>query len=637
MREDDRSCSFWYVLSWMSSVLVTSVITLSSPPAAVWPFITDTDRTNRIVLGTSNVYKPIEPGTKSSARFVVETKAAGFALSYEEAPFEWTVNESFSVYRKMRSGPLRAYTFGMKLDPTPEGGTRLEIFLDLQPRHWLFRPIAHVEGRRIVAGMAKLARAVDAHLREDAPSPFLVPASPANEERLAHATRELEMRGLDPKVVAALVELVRSAPDADVVRIRPFEVAHARGLDPRETLRAFLHAVTLGIVELRWALICPSCRTANDQVKLLSEIREGSHCQLCDLSYAIELDRAVEATFVPHPSVREVPDRMFCIGGPWRTPHVIVQAVVADGERRTLAVPAEAGRFRLFARGGAVASLDVEEEAPDACEVALKGGAFSPAVLRVKPGGTVTVENGTDDPLHVKIERLGYATFAATAHVVTTMSEFRRLFSKDILKPSTPLKVASCAILFSDLTGSTALYTRAGDAAAFRLVDDHFDVLRKVIDEHGGTVVKTMGDAIMAAFVEPVACVRAATACLHAFEKFRVEAENGDLTGIKLGLYAGPCYVITANDTIDYFGQTVNCASRVQHCAGSGEIVFEEDVWARLSDDDRAKLRLVEQLETRVKGVDQPLRLVRVKLATETVSERSRAKAQPVEASRVAS
>lgn len=621
----------------MSSVVASSVVTLSSAPEAVWPFMTDTDRANRLVLGTSNVYRPIEQGAKTSARFVVETKAAGFTLSYEEAPFEWTLNKSFSVYRKMRSGPLRAYTFGMKFDPTPEGGTRLEIRLDLQPKHWLFRPIARILGARIVAGMAKLARAVDAHLRQDAPSPFLKPGSPANEERLAYAQAELDKRGLDPKVVAAVVELIRSGPDADVVRIRPFELAQSRGLDPRETLRAFLHAVTLGIVELRWALICPSCRTANDQVKLLSEIREGSHCQLCDLSYGIELDRAVEATFVPHPSVREVADRMFCIGGPWRTPHVIVQAVVADGERRRIEAPHEPGRFRLFARGGAVASLDVDEAAPEACEVALKAGALTPAMLRVRPGGTITVENGTDDPLHVKIERLGYATFAATAHVVTTMSEFRRLFSKDLIKPSTPLKVACCAILFSDLTGSTALYTRAGDAAAFRLVDDHFDVLRKVIDEHGGTVVKTMGDAIMAAFIEPVACVRAATACLYAFEKFRVDAENGDLTGIKLGLYAGPCYVITANDTIDYFGQTVNCASRVQHCAGSGEIVFEEDIWAGLSDDDRSKLRLVERLETRVKGVEHPLRLVRVKLATEMVSERTLARAQALEASHAAS
>jgi class 3 adenylate cyclase len=306
---------------------------------------------------------------------------------------------------------------------------------------------------------------------------------------------------------------------------------------------------------------------------------------------------------------------MFCIGGPWRTPHVIVQSNVEAGTTKDLEVPSEVGRFRLFARGGAVASLVVEEGAPDATKVVLSGDELSPAEIRVKPGGLVRLENATDEPLHAKIERLGYASYAATAHDVTTMSEFRRLFSKDLLKPSTPLKVASTAILFSDLTGSTALYTKAGDAAAFRLVDDHFDVLRKAIDENQGTVVKTMGDAVMAAFKDPFACVRGATQCLREFEEFQKTHEHGLETGLKLGLFTGACYVVTANDTIDYFGQTVNCAARVQHLAESGEIVLEEELFDRLPDDVRGALAIVEKVQTKVKGVDEPLRLVRTKLA----------------------
>jgi class 3 adenylate cyclase len=603
----------------MGSVVVSSTFTLSSSAADIWPLITDTDRTNRLVLGTSNVYKPIEPGKNTSARFLVSTKAAGFTMEYEEAPFEWTLHKSFSVFRKMRSGPLVSYTYAIKLDPASDGGTKITMRLDLVPRHWVLRPIAEIEGRRIVARMGKVAEAIDAHLRDKAPSPYVKPVSPPNMERLAYCERELKKRDLDPKVVAELVDLIRNGPDADLVRIRPFELASDKGVDEREMLRACLHAVTLGVVELRWALVCPSCRTANDQVTSLAEIGDDSHCQLCDLSYGIELDRAVEATFIPHPSVREVSNQMFCIGGPYRTPHVVIQATVDARAKKEIATPAEAGRYRFFARGGAVSSLDVKADAPKTATITLKGEAVEPAELEIAPGGRITVDNQTSQSLHVKIERLGYASKAATAHEVTTMSEFRRFFSKDLLKPSTPLKVASCAILFSDLTGSTALYTTAGDAAAFRLVDDHFDLLRKVIDQYGGTVVKTMGDAIMAAFIEPMQCVRASVACLHAFEMFRAEVDNGELTGIKLGIYAGPCYVVTANDAIDYFGQTVNCASRVQHCAETGEIVFEEDIWDRMSDEDRVRLRLVDKLETKVKGVAHPLKLVRTKLTEDIV------------------
>lgn len=606
----------------MRAVVVASTVKLASPPAEVWPLITDTDRANRLVMGRGNAYRPIDAqGAKGSARFLVEARVAGFALRYEESPFEWTENRRFSVVRRMRSGPLREYTFGIQLDPEPEGGTKVTVRLELVPKHWLVRPIAVAQGNRIVAGMLDLALQIDAHLLGNAPSPFRKPTSPADESRLAHVAKELAKRPLDQATVDTLIALIRNAPDADLVRIRPFELAAQSGHDGQEMLRVLLHATTVGGVELRWALVCPSCRTANDQVTSLAEIGTESHCQLCDLSYAIELDRAVEATFSPHPSVREVTSQMFCIGGPFRTPHVVVQAILPAKATASLEAPREAARYRLFGRGGANVPLEVAPDAPAEASVEL-GGSFSPGEVRVAPGGTVRVTSLLADDRHVKIERLPYATLAATAQIVTLMSEFKRFFSKDLLKPTTPLKVASSAILFSDLTGSTALYTAVGDAAAFRLVDDHFDVLRATIEKGGGAVVKTMGDAIMAAFREPVACVRAATDCLVAFESFRAKAANGELTGIKLGLFAGPCYVITANDAIDYFGQTVNCASRVQHSAETGEIVFEEEVWERLPAEDRLRLRVVDHVETRVKGVAEPLRLVRTRLAGESAHQR---------------
>lgn len=609
----------------MRPVVVTTIVKLSSAPEAAWPLITDTDRTNRLLLGQPALYKPIEKGAKTSARFVAETTTAGFAMEYEEAPFEWTVNKAFSVYRKMRSGPLASYTYGIVLEPDTDGGTKATVRLELMPRHWLLRPIVDIQAKRFLSSMEKLAASIDAHLRDNAPSPFLKPTSPANEERLAYAERELEKRGVDKKVSATILELIRSGPDADLIRLRPFELAEQHGLDHRETLRALLHAVTLGVVELRWGLVCPSCRTAADQVSSLADIGDDGHCQLCDISFGIELDRAVEATFRPHPSVRNVEDKMFCIGGPWRTPHVLVQANVEPNAERELDGPEQVGRYRIFGRGGVMSSLEVEEGAPSEVKATLEADAVVPGELRVAPAGKVRIVSAVDEPLHVKIERLGYASLAATAHVVTTMAEFRRLFSKELLKPSTPLRVGHCAILFSDLTGSTALYTKAGDAAAFRLVDDHFDVLRKAIDAGGGTVVKTMGDAIMAAFLDPETCVRAAVECLYAFEEFRKTHENGADTGLKLGLYAGPCYVVTANDAIDYFGQTVNCASRVQHLADSGQIVMEEHVYDALPEKDRALLEVVEKVETRVKGVEHPLRLMKTRLS-ERVSARAPAR-----------
>ena len=78
---------------------------------------------------------------------------------------------------------------------------------------------------------------------------------------------------------------------------------------------------------------------------------------------------------------------------------------------------------------------------------------------------------------------------------------------------------------------------------------------------------------------------------------------------------------MTANETIDYFGQTVNCASRVQHLAESGEIVLEEDVFARLPEEDRAQLRVVDHIEVKVKGVEHPLKLVKTRLVEDVKAD----------------
>jgi class 3 adenylate cyclase len=603
----------------MAAVVATASAVLASSSREIWPLVTDTDRTNRLLLGDAVEYRAVEPQSESrsqgtAARFVGRTKVAGFALEYEEDPFEWVENERFGVVRRMRGGPLRSYAYTVRLAALPSGGTRVDIELRVELRVWFLRPLAQLQARRVVDGMIGLARQLDTHLRAKTPSPYAQPVAPVNEGQLARATAELRGRGLDPAALDRVLEIVRRGPDADVVRMRPFEIAHDENLDERAVLRVFLHAVTTGVCELRWALVCPSCRTASDQVTSLADLPKDGHCQLCDLTFGLDLDRAVEATFRPHPSVRDVPEKMFCVGGPWRTPHVVVQQNLAPGVSSEVAAPREAGRYRLFARGGAVAMVDVRAGAALEAHVRLGEAGFSAPELTVAPAGRVVVGSELGEPTHVKVEHLGYATLAATAHYVTTMSEFRRLFSKELLKASTPLRVASCAILFSDLTGSTALYTSAGDAAAFRFVDDHFDVLRAAITARGGTVVKTMGDAVMAAFVDEASCAGAALDCLAEFEKFRKNHAHGPLTGLKVGLFAGPCYVVTANDAIDYFGQTVNCASRVQHLADSGQIVLEGAAFDHLPEAERARMDVVERFSAQVKGVAAPLHLIRASL-----------------------
>jgi class 3 adenylate cyclase len=607
----------------MRAIVVTRSVDLASPPERVWPFVADTDRFNRLIGNHDVRYSAIEDGSASSARFVAETRAGGFKLVYEEFPFEWSHQRAFGVHRRMRGGPIASYSWRCTLERTKasdrdgalEGGTRATVRFEIVPRIWLMRPIAWWNARSFTAKFAALGALVDAHVLEGAASPYVKPASPAHAEAVAQAVERLRGDGVAPALADRMGQLVREGADADVVRIRPFGVADTWGEDRRDVLRAFLKAVPAGLVELRWGIICPSCATPSQQVRALDEIPADGHCQLCDITFGLDLDRAVEATFLPHPALRRVPDAMFCIGGPARTPHVLVQSSIEPGATKSLDVPREPGRYRVFARGGAAGTLEVDEAGAAVVEASVEDGAVRPARLHASPGGELRLRSTYADARHVKIERLEFASAAATAHEVSTLGEFRTIFSSELLKRGTPLKVARAAVLFSDLTGSTALYTQVGDAAAFRLVDDHFDVLRAVVDAHEGVFVKTMGDAVMAAFVDGRQCARAAVDALARFEAFRAKEKHGELVGLKLGLYAGACYVVTANGALDYFGQTVNVASRVQHLASSGEIVLPLELFESLEPRDRERLVVRDRFQARVKGVEKALDLVRVALA----------------------
>lgn len=597
----------------MKSVSVEQAFSLAAPPEKVWPFISDTDRMNRR-LGLKGVkYAAIDEGSRTAARLRGQTRLGGFKTNYEEQPWEWTWTRGLAVRRDFDGGPISWLEFSWKVEPKGTGSS-LKVRLEAMPRLLFMRPLVWINLTQAAGGFARLAQEIEAFVKEGGDSPFNRPNSPVDASALQRGRSELHKRGVSPAIAEKLERLIAESSDADCVRLRPFEAADRWGEDRRAVLVAFLHSVPAGLMEMRWSLVCPSCRTSAAEVPTLEDISPEGHCNQCDINFDAELDRSVEAGFRPAPGVRVVPALLFCAAGPARTPHVLVQQNVKVGQTRTLLGPAQPGRYTLFARGGARASLEIESDGPQEATVRLLDGKLEPADVFLGPWGTLNVVNASGEHRHVKIEKQEYASAAVTAHYLSTVSEFRSLFSRDLLKRGTPLKVSRVSLLFTDLTGSTQLYATVGDAAAFRFVDDHFDVLRGAIAAAGGTVVKTMGDAVMAAFVDDTTAARAAIGCLESFGAWRSRTPQAEGVELKVGLHGGPCYVVTANGSLDFFGQTVNVAARLQGLAGPGELVLDPEVLPLLTPELRAKLIVSEPFEARVKGVPHPVTVHRAKL-----------------------
>jgi len=611
----------------MKPLIATREIRCTSPRDALWVALADTAQLNRAVGNNTLLSKPIEGD--SSARYLVETRLYGLRLVYEEEPFQWNRPEQLSITRRFHNGPAHDYTYEHHLTELAEGGSLVSLSITIAPRHTLLWPFLWINTWIIANRLAQQVRRIDANIqcRVDPYCPAKKPAVDLLVHARTKAALLAELKQSDTDVGVQLARLVAESPDLEVNRIRPFELANEWEVPRRTVVSVCLQAVVAGMLDLNWDVICPSCRTVAAQLSTLSELKDQAHCQLCDISIHVDLDRAVEATFRPSRAVRKLEDGPYCIGGPFRTPHVVAQTKLLAGGNARMRVPEALGRYRLFVRGGSSASVEVASEGEN--EVELEAGeVVEPAEVCVAPQGSLVVHDRLDQERHVKLEHLRWASLATTAHYVSTVPSFRRMFSAEVLQPGLRVKVTRAALVFTDLTGSAAMYSRLGDALAYRFVQEHFTVLEKVIHRYEGSIVKTIGDAIMAVFAEERSAVKATIAMQQAFMDFSAAQTDAGSVKLCVGMFAGPCYLVNANKILDYFGQTVNIANRLQCQSAGGQVILpativecaQEHGWL-------AGVGVVEHFQANLKGLSEPLAAVRLEVFERGKAEGGRRKA----------
>ena len=139
------------------------------------------------------------------------------------------------------------------------------------------------------------------------------------------------------------------------------------------------------------------------------------------------------------------------------------------------------------------------------------------------------------------------------------------------------IAVLDVTLVFTDLKGSTALNERIGDLNAYIQVQRHFQHLLDATSAHGA-VTKTIGDAVMAAFSTAADAVQVALDMREAVDQLNRDRPQRDFV-LKIGVHRGAAIAVTLNERLDYFGQTVNIAARVQNLADGDEICITEEVY----------------------------------------------------------
>ncbi len=171
------------------------------------------------------------------------------------------------------------------------------------------------------------------------------------------------------------------------------------------------------------------------------------------------------------------------------------------------------------------------------------------------------------------------------------------------------------AVLFTDIVGSTAYFEQRGDEAGLAMVERHNELLFPLVAEHGGTVIKTIGDAIMAGYESAASAIRSAVAMQQRLKLHNAEQPADDRISVRIGVNYGR--VLTRGQ--DLFGDVVNAAARVESLARGGQVLVSTAVEQQLGDSFPVPRSLYDAV--RVKGKREPVEVFEVRWDPEAEAE----------------
>jgi class 3 adenylate cyclase len=472
--------------------------------------------------------------------------------------------------------------------------------------------------------------------------------------RSAHAVNEARFReSLDrlhssyanhEGLVSELESFVRAAPDDQIVRINPIQYAADHGRDEAQVIDLFLHARKAGLLTMEWHYVCRGCGMIIASFHTLNAANEHTFCKTCLTNRDADLSDFVEIGFTVSKAVRksrfhdpetlcakefflnyEISASALARDGTkardFTQRHMVFCTYVEPGKTITFEVKLEPG-FLALMHGPELIVTSSSENRVERIDITHRDGRLAEPTQKVGPG-LLTYNLTNASPARVltaafslteaELEALkgtqpGFRLlggFLSGSRLLSTQT-FRDLFPSETVMSAGGLAVKRMALLFTDIKGSTALYDRIGDMKAFNLVRQHFGVLRDVIAANNGALVKTIGDAVMASFHEPLNAVSAALDMLAQIRRFN-DSAGEELITLKIGAHFGPCLAVTLNERLDYFGQTVNLAARMQGLAAENEIYLSDEMYSLTGAADLLAAMQSNAQTVRVKGIQRKI------------------------------
>ena len=390
---------------------------------------------------------------------------------------------------------------------------------------------------------------------------------------------------------------------------------------------------------MEWQYVCPGCGEIAETFQSLRTASSRYFCNVCIAERDADLSGFIEITFTLSRAVREsryhdpaslnaesyALDYRFTAngvvdGGPslrdFYRRSAVLTAFVEPGE--TKAFPLTIGPGFLYFTSGPVVEVQQSrdrrnlplafthvESASEVPHATAAPGSLEFVFTNASAKRVALLGINVPGHYEIRLER-----FLSGSRLLSHQT-FLDLFPSETIVSGDGLGVTEMALLFTDITGSTALYERIGDVKAFQLVQEHFGLLRDAITRHSGALVKTIGDAVMATFHRPLDALRASLEMRTVISHFNATA-GGQMITLKMGAHAGTCLAVTLNGQLDYFGQTVNIAARIQGMASPDEVCISDELYRVAGVAELLAGYGVDARSMRLKGIDREIVVHRI-------------------------
>lgn len=559
---------------------------LNVPREKIWPLLIDTSSFNKM-LGLPEMKYREENGVLHG-----ESVNAGMKLAWTEVPWEWSYLQGLNTARVYERGFAKFVRSRYILEETSPETCTLYVYFSWVPRGLLGNLILSVGMKRLKKGyqrvLQELVKSIletdNAETAKEKQRITPIEVAPEIHTMVRELKKEAVNLGANEQILDKLIKYLFQASEEELYRIRLKSLAEKLKVPFEDLLETALLATKSELLLMSYDVLCPHCRGVRQEVKNIGDLPKEASCEPCQVRFGTGGKNNIEIIFRPNPALRKAEKRFFCAAEPATKQHIYIQRHIAPKEVLTLPTNLPEGLYKMrFVGENKMHPLHVK--VTNSLEPSTQRAFFPPpmeSVQEVPDHPVLVIENKDEKMRTFVLERDKLDETALRPAELFNLQLFRDLYDAEAIPEGLSLEVGVQTILFTDIVGSTSYYKEVGDAQAFQAVRDHFVEIFTIAREFHGAVVKTIGDSAMLSFSRRKDALNAALEIQNRFVP-------GNKIGLKLrvSLHTGECLAVHLNSNIDYFGNTVNLAAKMQKYANEHEIVISwplkeraQEIWS---------------------------------------------------------